>query len=165
MYQRPLMRDGTRPPETVEGQGFRLRVLRLTDAEKDYAAVMDAADRLRAAAPPGELDGWPEGLTLHDNRIDLGWHEKEFECGHSFAWTVVAPDDGVVLGCAYLYPSHRAGYDAMAFWWVRALAAEMDRPVGATFRAMLAQLPLPRIAFPGRDIDWSEWQALPDAFG
>lgn len=164
MYRRPLLPDGVAPPTEIRGDGFLMRPLRLADAEADYAAVMESADRLRGWMDPD--DAWPEGLTLHENRIDLGWHEREFALGHSYAWTVVAPErapETRVLGCAYLYPSDRAGYAAMAFWWARESAAALDAPIGEAFRAMLAGLPLAPIALPGRDIAWSDWAALPPA--
>ena len=177
MYRRKLLPEGAAPPETVRGDGFLMRPLRLADAEADYAAVMATQAQLRGWMDPD--DPWPEGLTLHENRVDLGWHEREFTLGHSFAWTVIAPEgartddapEGArpadapegphVLGCAYLYPSDRAGYAAMAFWWARKGAADLDGAIGAVFREMLAVLPLAPIAFPGRDIGWEAWRALP----
>jgi hypothetical protein len=158
MYRRPLLPAGVMVPERVEGDRFRLRPLLLADAEADYAAVMESAARLRGFMDPGS--DWPEGLTLHENQVDLGWHEREFTIGHSFAWTVVAPDESRCLGCAYLYPSDKAGFDAMAFWWVRESALALDAAVGAVFRGMLAGLPL-GVAYPGREIVWPEWEALP----
>ena len=162
MYRRPLLPPHAAPPERVDCDGFRLRMLRLTDAEKDFEAVMESAARLRGFMDPDS--DWPDGLTLHENRIDLGWHEREFTIGHSFAWTVVSPDESRVLGCAYLYPSDKAGFDGMAFWWAREseLAGGLDDRLGAAFRAMLADLPLSRIAFPGREIAWEAWGRLED---
>jgi hypothetical protein len=159
MYRRPLLPRGFVAPERVEGDGFRLRPLRLADAEMDYEAVMESAGRLRGFMDPASE--WPEGLTLHENRVDLGWHEREFTLGHSFAWTVVARDESRCLGCAYLYPSDKAEFETMAFWWVRECALAFDAAVGAVFRGMLAGLPL-GVAFPGRDMAWAAWEALPD---
>jgi hypothetical protein len=158
MYKRPLLPDGIRPPETFAGPGFVARPLRLTDAEDDFEAVLGSADRLRGAMDPG--DPWPDALTLHENRVDLGWHEREFTAGHSYAWTVRDPDDRLTLGCAYLYPADREGVDAMAFWWVRTGHEALDGPLGDAFRALIAALPL-ACAFPGRDEAWAEWQTRP----
>ncbi len=161
MYKRPLLPAGERPPDTFAGPGFIARPLRLTDAEDDFEAVIASADRLRGHMDPA--DPWPEGLSLHENRVDLGWHEREHTAGHSFAWTVRDPEDRLTLGCAYLYPADRAGFEAMAFWWVRSGFEPLDAPLGAAFRAVLANLPL-TCAFPGRDQAWSDWQALPARF-
>jgi hypothetical protein len=34
----------------------------------------------------GSDDGWPLKLTLEENLIDLGWHQREFTLRHSFAY-------------------------------------------------------------------------------
>ncbi len=162
MYRRRLLPEGVSPPKAIRGEGFLMRPLLLADAEADYEAVMETAARLRGFMDPE--DDWPDGLTLHENRVDLGWHEREFTLGASFAWTVVEPDGPRVLGCAYLYPSDRAGYAAMAFWWARESAQALDGPIGAAFRGVLAGLPVGRVAFPGREIAWDEWMALPRAW-
>jgi hypothetical protein len=156
MYKRPLLPAGRRPPDSFAGPGFIARPLRLTDAEDDFDAVMASADRLRGAMDPA--DPWPDGLALHENRVDLGWHEREFTAGHSYAWTVRDPEDRLTLGCAYLYPADREGFDAMAFWWARTGHEALDAPLGAAFRALIAALPL-ACAFPGRDQPWEDWQA------
>ncbi|MCX7890468.1 MAG: hypothetical protein N2422_12205, partial [Rhodobacteraceae bacterium] len=158
MYHRPLLPDGIRPPDSFEGTGFVARPLRVTDAEDDFAAVMAARHRLKGAMDPD--DPWPDGLTLHQNIVDLGWHEREFTLGHSFAWTVTAPKRIPTLGCCYLYPSDRAGFDAMAFWWVRPEADGIAPALDRAFRAVVAALPL-RTAFPGRDLPMADWRAPP----
>jgi hypothetical protein len=158
MYHRPLLPDGQRPPDTFAGDGFIARPLRLADAEADYEAVMAARDRLVGYVDPAST--WPIGLTLHENRVDLGWHEREFTLGHSYAWTIVAPEGAPTLGCAYLYPSDREGADATARWWLRPEADAVAPAVETAFRALLARLPL-TVAFPARDIPWAEWAARP----
>ena len=158
MYRRPLLPEGREPPETWAGPGFHARPLRLADAEADFEAVMAAGDRLIGGMDPESR--WPEGLTLHENRVDLGWHEREFTLGHSFAWTILAPEGAPTLGCAYLSPSDRAGAEAMAFWWLRPEADALAPAVETAFRALLGRLPL-AVALPGRDIPWDDWQARP----
>lgn len=158
MYHRPLLPRGLRPPEHFSGPGFAARPLRLADAEADFEAVMASAARLRGWMDPE--DPWPIGLTLRENRVDLGWHEREFTSGHSYAWTLRDPGDRMVIGCAYLYPSDRAGPEAMAFWWMRTGFEALDDAVGTAFRGLIAALPV-ACAFPGRDEDWAAWRARP----
>ena len=162
MYRRPLLPADFAVPTEIAGQGFGLRPLRLSDADRDYEAVMASAAQLRGAMDPDS--DWPDGLTLHENRVDLGWHEREFTVGHSFAYTVLAADGDRCLGCAYVYPSDKSGFQAMAFWWVRPSPDDpgLDARVGQAFRAALAGWPLVGIAFPGRDIEWSDWLQRPD---
>ncbi len=148
MYHRPLLPHGQRPPDTFRGPGFIARPLRLSDAQDDFDAVMASADALRGGMDPS--DPWPNGLTLHENRVDLGWHEREFTSGHSYAWTVRDTDDRLTLGCCYLYPSDVADFDAMAFWWVRTGFETLDVPLGEAFRALIAALPI-TCCFPGRE--------------
>jgi hypothetical protein len=51
-----------------------------------------------------------EGLTLEQNLIDLGWHQKEFQRRRSFAYTVVHPSESQVLGCVYINPTRKLGH-------------------------------------------------------
>ena len=73
-------------PETLETDEFRLRMLTVNDVVKDYDAVMSSAEHLKSVWPGST---WPDGLTLEQNLIDLGWHQKEFQRRDSFAYTVV----------------------------------------------------------------------------
>ena len=111
---------------------------------------MSFATLMRSWPPPEHLPGfmepgsrWPEGLTVEENLIDLAWHHREFTLRHSFAYTVLDPAGERCLGCAYLYPSDRAGFDAMAFYWARGFDADLDRRIGAAFRSMLRAGRLP----------------------
>jgi hypothetical protein len=132
-------------PRGLEHERFRLRVLTVRDVLNDYEAIRERV------APDGTANP-PEGLTLEQNLIDLGWHQKEFQLRRSFAYTVVAPDESRVLGCAYLYPSDREGYDARAQCWVRRDAAELDGELYRAFRAWVeAEWPLEHVWWPGRD--------------
>jgi hypothetical protein len=99
--------------ETIE---FRLRMLTVNDVVKDFEAVVTSAEHLKQVFPGG---AWPDGLTLEQNLIDLGWHQKEFQNRTSFAYTVVDPSDSRVLGCVYVYPARKRGYDAVVYLWAR----------------------------------------------
>lgn len=154
MYKRPLLADGLRPPDRWGGPDWLARPLRLSDAEADFAAVQASADRLRGWMNPDSA--WPDGLTLHENKVDLGWHEREFTTGNSYAWTLIRRAE--VVGCSYLDPSDREGFTAMAFWWLRTGHEGLDDAVGSAFRALIAGLGI-TCAFPGRDQTRVEWQA------
>ena len=103
-------------PEKLETQEFRLRMLTVNDVVKDYDAVMTSVQHLRSIWPSGT---WPEGLTLEQDLIDLGWHQKEFQRRTSFAYTVVTPSESKVVGCVYINPTPKHGYDAVAYLWAR----------------------------------------------
>ena len=162
MYSRPLVPPDFVVPDRLLGADFLLRPLTVGDLVKDYDAVMTSADHLKGVLNAGS--SWPRGLTLERDLIDLGWHQREFTLRHSFAYTVMSPDQETCLGCCYIYPSDRPEYDAMAFYWARAsaFAGGLDERLGLAFRGWLdSHWPFDRVAFPGRDIPWAEWKAAP----
>ena len=132
-----LVPDGFAVPEGLETERFGLRMLTVRDVVADFEAIRDRSP----------------GLTLEQNLIDLGWHQKEFQDRRSFAYTVVAPaDDGHVLGCAYIYPTGESGFDALAKCWVRSEVAALDEELYEALRAWLERdWPFERVTYPGRD--------------
>ncbi len=135
-------------------------MLTVNDVVKDYDAVMTSAARLKGSMNPA--NDWPDGLTLEEDLVDLGWHQREFTMRRSFCYTVMAPDEPICLGCSYIYPSEKKAYDAKVFWWVResALARGLDARLGEAIRRWMKDVwPFKRVAFPGRDIPWDVWQA------
>ena len=149
-------------PERLDTAEFRLRMLTIRDVVQDYDAVTSSATHLRSIWPDGT---WPEGLTLEQNLIDLGWHQKEFQRRSSFAYTVVTPDESRVVGCVYLYPTRKRGFDAEVYLWAlqSELATGLEQRLHSVVRDWIARdWPLRAVAFPGRDIGWDAWRALAD---
>jgi len=149
-------------PEKLETEEFRLRMLTVHDVVKDYEAVMTSVDHLRTIWPGS---GWPEGLTLEQNLIDLGWHQKEFQTRRSFAYTVVTPSESKVMGCVYMDPTHKRGYDAVVYLWARQseLALGLESRLYAAVKSWIAkEWPFRAAAFPGRDIAWDPWRSIPN---
>ncbi|MDJ1009262.1 MAG: hypothetical protein QNJ13_15710 [Paracoccaceae bacterium] len=122
-------------PRSAQLPSFRLTPLGPEVAEEDYEAVMSSADVLRGVFG----DDWPLGLTLADNRVDMGWHDREFTACRSFAWVVRSPG-GEYLGCAYVYPAIGARGAADVVTWVRDVAdrAEVMRAFNTEFADWLA---------------------------
>ena len=105
-------------PRVLETERVRLRPLTIHDAVKDFDAVMTSRAEIWELFGPGS--GWPaETLSLEQDLIDLAWHQKEFEIGGSYTYTVEALDASQVLGCVYIFPPTQAGVDADVFYWVR----------------------------------------------
>ena len=149
-------------PEKLQTQEFRLRMLTVNDVVKDYDAVMTSVDHL-AKVWPGS--GWPEGLTFEQDLIDLGWHQKEFQIRRSFAYTAVNISESEVLGCVYVNPIRKRGYEAEVYLWVRKseLGKGLDSRLLVAVKGWLEkEWPLKNVAFPGRDIDWKTWNSIPD---
>ena len=143
-------------PEVLETDRFRLRMLTVNDVIKDYEAVMTSKEHLQKVWETK----WPEGLTLEQNLIDLGWHQKEFQRRRSFAYTVVSLDETRVVGCVYINPASQAGYDAEVYLWARCseLASGLETELEAIVRAWLAEKwPFQNVVFPGKDLSLDEW--------
>lgn len=149
-------------PNVLETSEFRLRMLTVHDVVKDYDAVMSSVEHLKTIWP---TSGWPIGLTLEQNLIDLGWHQKEFQTRSSFAYTVVSLDESVVLGCVYIEPTRKRDYDAVVYFWARqsVLASGLEERLLRAVKAWLSDAwPFSRIAFPGREIEWDVWRSAPE---
>jgi hypothetical protein len=149
-------------PEKLETHEFRLRMLSVNGVVKDYDAVMSSAEHCKTLWP-GER--WPEGLTLEQNLIDLGWHQKEFQIRSSFAYTVVNLSGSIVLGCVYVLPTRKRGHDAEVYFWARQseLAGGLEDRLCTTVKDWIARAwPFKAPAFPGRDVAWDTWRAIPD---
>lgn len=146
-------------PATLETDRFRLRMLTVNDVVKDFDAVTTSKEHLHDIWGPG----WPEGLTLEQNLIDLGWHQKEFQRRRSFAYTVVALDESRVVGCVYINPTRKTGYDAVVYLWARQneLASGMETELTEAVKAWLAtKWPFKNPALPGSNISMQEWETL-----
>jgi hypothetical protein len=159
-----LPRDHPIPPG-FEGPGFTGRPITIHDVVKDYDAVMTSAQRLRERFP---LWNWPpeDGLSLEDDLIDLAWHQKEAELRRSFNYAVLTRDETRLLGCVYVDPPEKAGADAEVTFWVRTEEEDtgLEEAVeGAVRHWIAAEWPFERVRWPGREISWKEWDALPDA--
>jgi hypothetical protein len=154
-------------PTGLETSDFRLRMLTIHDVVKDYEAVMTSREHLRQFSGTGVFgpqSTWPSAdLSLEQNLIDLGWHQKEFQRRTSFAYTVMSPDQQRCLGCVYFYPAKSSTgapyYDAQAIAWVRQSDLHLDEPLVTAVKHWLADAwPCwQSVAWPGRDLAWSDW--------
>ena len=159
--KRPFVPTKFVVPNEFATANFTLRMLSIDDVEKDFEAVTSSAARVSKVWPDS---GWPAGLTLRQNLIDLGWHEKEFQNRSSFAYTMVAPDESQVLGCVYFYPTDKAEYDTEVFLWVREseAATDLDEELFVAVQRWLAtDWPFENPSYPGRTISWEQWGSLP----
>ena len=116
--ENPFVAKGFKVPTQIENEHFRIRMLTVNDVVKDYDAVMSSIDHLQGVFGPNST--WPtKELTLEQDLIDLGWHQKEFQIGSSYTYTVVRLDESEVIGCIYIFPTHKGDYNASVTMWVR----------------------------------------------
>lgn len=155
----PLVPPDFVVPSGLEPSTFRLRMLTVNDVVKDYEAVMTSRDRLQGVFGPRSQ--WPAAdLSLEQNLIDLGWHQKEFQNRTSFAYTVTSLDESRCLGCVYIYPAKPIAYDAQVILWARDEERLLTTQLYSTVKRWMAEVwPFQQVGFPGRDIAWDAWLA------
>lgn len=149
-------------PKVLETDGFKLRMLTVNDVVKDYDAVMTSVEHLQGVF--GSRSKWPsKDLTLEQDLIDLGWHQKEFQMRSSFAYTVMDPNESQCLGCMYIFPSTKSDFDVEVYMWVRKSAydAGLDPVLYKTVKEWLTdKWPFKKVAYPGREIEWETWKSI-----
>jgi hypothetical protein len=140
-------------PPVLETQEFRLRMLTVNDVVKDYDAVMSSMQHLQGVFGP--QSNWPTPeLSLEQDLIDLGWHQKEFQKRSSFAYTVMSLDEKKCLGCVYFYPSTVDHKDADVYLWARQseIAGGLEKRLFLAVKNWIAdEWPFRAVAYPGRD--------------
>ena len=121
----PFVPDAFTPPAGLTHAAFRLRPLGPEHNVSDFAAWSASVEHIRRT-PGFEGRSWPRPMTLEQNRDDLVRHADDFVARRGFTYTVLAPDDDTVIGCVYVYPSDRPGFDAECSSWVRTTDAPLD---------------------------------------
>lgn len=116
-------------PTGLVAPGFRLEPLGPQHNEADYATWTSSIDHIKAT--PGFADwDWPDAsLSIDDNLADLVEHQQDFAKRIGFTYTVLDPTDGDVIGCVYIYPARRSGFDVQVRSWVRRDHADLDEPL------------------------------------
>ena len=159
----PFVPSDFKVPEKLETQKFLLRTLTVNDVVKDYDAVMTSVARLKKVF--GRNTDWPTDLTFERDLIDLGWHQREFLRRTSFAYTVMNPTESQCIGCVYINPTRKQGYDAVVYLWVRDSEFEkgLDPILFDAVKEWVAnEWPFQKVAYPGRTVDWESWEAIPE---
>ncbi|GAB2474867.1 hypothetical protein GCM10027063_14680 [Promicromonospora xylanilytica] len=88
-------------PEELVTDEFVLRPIKSSDAEADYAAVMDTREDLRA----WRQSTWPEDdFTVEANRKDVATMVERRAARRAFDYTVLDPTRTTCLGCVYVFP-------------------------------------------------------------
>lgn len=149
MQASPLVPDDFTVPAGLRTEAFVMEPLDVRHNVSDYAAWTSSIDHIRAT--PGFAGGkWPDpSMSLPENGADLAGHARDFADRTGFTYTVLHPSSGEVIGCLYIYPSRRDGYDAHVQSWVRSDHAELDKRLHDAVRRWLAE------AWPFRSPDYA----------
>jgi RimJ/RimL family protein N-acetyltransferase len=163
-----LPADWQHPVRHDLSTGHHLRPIRESDVDIDFPAVMGSRERLWEMF--GEVWGWPPAtMTVEQDREDLARHEAEIEAHESFNYALFVDDgESELLGCVYVDPPEKAGADADVSWWVvdGLVGSPVETALEHEVPAWLQQRwPLGTVRYPGRELSWAQWQALPDAPG
>jgi hypothetical protein len=124
--------DDTVIPLSLATEEFRLEPLGPQHNDADRAAWMSSIPHIQAT--PGFVGRtWPpdDGMSAEANESDLIGHAADFAARRGFTYTVLDPGSGDIIGCVYLYPAKREGYDVNVLSWVTAARAELDAPLAA----------------------------------
>jgi hypothetical protein len=159
-----LPTDWSHPVRLELLTGHHLRPIRESDVDLDYPAVMGSQARLYSIFGPAW--GWPPpDMTREQDRADLARHEFEIQRHESFNFALFDRDETALLGCVYIDPPFKTGADADVCWWVidDLVDSDVEANLGAAVPAWLAAVwPFQRVRYPGIDLTWHAWLALPD---
>lgn len=162
----PWLSAGFEPPARLDlPTGHHLRPIRAADIDVDYPAVMGSQERLWSIF--GRAWGWPPPtMTREEDEADLARHEAEMVARESFNYAVLDEHETELLGCVYVDPPFKRGAEADVCWWV------VDAEAGGPLDLLLAEAvpawiastwPFVHVRYPGRELSWDDWLALPDA--
>ncbi len=152
-------------PESIDSNRFRLVPLHLNmdSIAKHYEAYTSSVDHLKGTFGPD--DQWPENSNFEEAIVDVGYFHFYWHTRSTFVYSIRHPDDSHDLGCIYVAPTHKSGYQAEIYIWVREgeLESNLDEELFEfTQNWINDEWPFERVAWPGREISWKEWKSLPE---
>ena len=74
-------------------------------------------------------------------------------------------EESKCLGCIYIDPSEKVGYDAKIIFWIRKNEIDngLDEKLFSEIKIWISkEWQFKSVGFPGRLINWDEWDAIPD---
>jgi hypothetical protein len=153
--------DSFQIPQPFVGKAYKLVPLGPKVAKLDYDAYMSSVDHIRATTG----GNWPRpGLTMDDQAKDMAGEQAQWDARKSFPYAVLTPDGIKELGCFYIRPSNKEGYDAVATMWVTKdqFDAGLEARLLQDMKGWVATAwPFKNVAWPGHGISQAEWKALP----
>jgi len=172
--RRPMVPESFEVPEFVETESFILRPLTWDGFPLDYEAYMSSVEHLQRTFDlddePLTLSGerWPANSDMEFAVLDAAWCHMEWKIFRSsFTYCARNKAETRQLGCGYIFPSLKQGFDVECQTWVRVDEFErgMDPEFYEWFRAWVEDVwPFEgqTVGWPGREISWAEWNATPE---
>jgi hypothetical protein len=153
------------PELYTSAQGtFKLKPLGPNYANQDYAAYMSSIQHLQKTFTFSS--SWPHaGLTMAEAIKDVEGEMAGFKARRKFTYAVLNPVESRELGCVYISPSNKQGYDATVRMWVtenQFVIGFEDRLYSEVKTWIKAKWPFEKVAFIGREISREEFRKLPD---
>jgi len=147
-------------PVSYESKPFYFRPLNHEVAEQDYEAVMSSQKSLQGIFGPDY--NWPEStMTLLQSKASLQVHQQEFIANQAFAYSVLNNAKDKCLGSVYIDPCKLSTYDCEVYFWIRDDSQDLEELLYQTVLTWLKHdWPFSKLAFPGRNITWHDWQAV-----
>ena len=169
----PIVPLSFQVPVRVETDEFVVRPLAMERFHLDFESYMSSVEHLQRT---WDLDGsdltldgerWPANSDIEFAAVDAAWCQFEWQIlRSSFTYTALTKDERQQLGCGYIFRSSKQGYDLECQTWVRAsrVADGFDQRWFDWFRNWVeTEWPYKSltIGWPGREIGWDEWNAIP----
>lgn len=122
--QAPFVPADFAVPTTYKVAAFQLKPLGPDLARHDYDAYMSSIEHLQQNF--SHSTRWPnDKITMADAVKDVEGEIARFNARKSFTYAVLSLDGTKELGCVYISPSRKEGYDAAVRIWVT--KAEYDK--------------------------------------
>lgn len=160
---------GFEPPSVIWQSHYRIRPLRLEDADIDYDCYMSCVDHVRTGGfiqpPDASHIDWPRhDQTRRWSTVLIGHAEYLMAAGSAIEYGIFNLANTEEYGCLYVRPTRVAGYDAAITFWIREGHHQaLDGDLYDLARQWIpAAFPFERaVAFPGHGITWEQWEDLP----
>ncbi len=151
-------------PAGYQSKNFKLAPLGPDLAQHDFDAYMSSIEHLQKTF--SYSDRWPNSkITMADAVKDVEGEKQRFDARKSFTYAVLSPDGKKELGCVYVSPSRKEGYDAQVRVWVTKAKFDegFEKELIPEVKSWLsAKWPFQKIAWPGREISREDFAKLPN---
>lgn len=158
----PFIPPSFKVPTLVETEKFKLVPLGPDLVKVDFDAYMSSIDHLQKTFT--RSTAWPhQNISDADAMQDMQTEQARFTNRISFAYAVLTPEGQRERGSVYVSPSPVKGYDAVVRMWVT--KNDYDAGFDAELYDWVVNWvqkvwPFAKIAYPGRSIEWSAWDAM-----